>query len=98
MSGENYQELFRRGTDAPARTMFVVGVILAVVGLSLFVVQVTGDDPARGWRIFLVNFLFFTGIAVGANIFAAIQKVVKSRWSGAIIRFAEATVFVLPIS
>ena len=98
MSGESHQELFRRGTDAPASRMLMAGVVLAAVGVILFVVQITGDDPARGWRIFHVNFLFFTGIAVGANIFAAIQKVVKSRWSGAIIRFAEATVFFLPIS
>ncbi len=98
MSGENHEELFRRGAEAPASRMLMAGVVLAFIGIILFVVQITGDDPARGWRIFLVNFLFFTGIAVGANIFAAIQKVVKSRWSGAIIRFAEATVFFLPIS
>ena len=98
MSDENHQELFRRGTQAPAGPMLAAGLILAIVGVTIFVLQVTGDDPARGWRIFLVNFLFFTGIAVGANIFAAIQKVVKSRWSGAIIRFAEATVSFLPVS
>ncbi|MDH5644196.1 MAG: polysulfide reductase NrfD, partial [Gemmatimonadota bacterium] len=99
MSGsDQHRELFIRGTDAPASRMLITGGVLAVIGLALFVMQVMGDDPGRGWRIFHVNFLFFTGIAVGANVFAAIQKVVKSKWSGAIIRFAEATVFFLPIS
>ena len=74
MSGENHQELFRRGAEAPAGRMLLAGVLLAAVGTVLFVVQIMGEDPARGWRIFHVNFLFFTGIAVGANIFAAIQK------------------------
>ena len=99
MSGiAQYQDLIRRGTEAPATRMLQTGGVLAVIGLILFVLQLMGDDPGRGWRIFLVNFLFFTGIAVGANIFAAIQKVVKSRWSGTIIRFAEASVAFLPIS
>ena len=91
-------ELFRRGTEAPAGGMLLIGAILAVLGLALFAVQLLGDDPARGWRVFHINFLFFTGIAVGANIFAAIQKVVKARWAGAIVRFAEASVAFLPIS
>ncbi len=73
MSDESHQELFRRGTQAPAGRMLAAGLFLTIVGLTLFVLQITGDDPARGWRIFLVNFLFFTGIAVGANVFDAIQ-------------------------
>ncbi len=92
------QDLIRRGTDAPATDMLKAGGVLAIIGLILFVVQLSGADPGRGWRIFHVNFLFFTGVALGANVFAAIQKVVKSRWSGTIIRFSEATVLFLPIS
>ena len=98
MTSSDRQDLIRRGTDAPATRMLQVGGVLAAIGLILFVVQLVGDDPGRGWRSFLINFLFFTGVAVGANIFAAIQKVVKSRWSGAIIRFSEATVLFFPVS
>ncbi len=51
MSGESHQELFRRGTEAPASRMLLAGVVLAAVGSILFVLQITGDDPARGWRV-----------------------------------------------
>ena len=49
-------------------------------------------------RMFLVDFLFFTGFSMGAIIFAASQKIAKGHWSGPIMRFAEATVAFLPIS
>ena len=94
----SHEELFRRGTQAPATRMLAVGGVLAAIGVALFVLQLMGDDPARGWRVFHINFLFFTGIAVGANIFAAIHKVVRGRWAGAIVRFAEATISFFPVS
>jgi len=61
-------------------------------------VLLMGDDPARAWRGYLINFLFFTGLSQGAIIFAAVQKVSKGVWAGPIIRFAEATVAFLPVS
>src|SRR5262245_40462094 len=57
-----------------------------------------GDDPGRAWRIFHVNFLFFTALSQGAIIFAATQKVTKGVWAGPIIRFAEAMVAFLPVA
>jgi hypothetical protein len=97
-ASQHRQEMYRRGTDAPANGMVVAGVALAVVGLALFVALLFGDDPGRAWRMFHINFLFFTGVAEGAIVFAAIQKVTKGKWAGPIIRFAEATVLFLPIS
>ena len=41
---------------------------------------------------------FFTGVAQGAVIFAATQKITKGVWSGPIIRFAEAAALFLPIA
>ena len=73
------QEIYRRGTDAPVRGLLTAGAILAVVGGIDFVAGIFGADPGRGWRVFLVNFLFFTGLAQGAIIFAAIQKESKGR-------------------
>lgn len=97
-AAQRHRELFERGTDAPAGALIVAGGVLAAVGLVLFAVLLAGDDPGRAWRMFHINFLFFTGAAQGAIIFAATQKVTKGAWAGPIIRFAEAAVAFLPIS
>ncbi len=94
----SHQEAYDRAANAPAGPLLVVGAVLAVAGLGLFAMLAMGDDPARAWRMFLVNFVFFTGLATGAVIFAATQKVTKSRWAGSIIRFAEAGVAFLPVA
>lgn len=92
------QEIYRRSTDAPTDGLLIGGAVMAVVGLALFIVMALGDDPGRAWRVYHVNFLFFTGLTTGGVIFAATQKVTKADWSGPIVRFAEAGVAFLPIS
>jgi Ni/Fe-hydrogenase subunit HybB-like protein len=97
-SMQSHQDAYRRAATAPAGRLLGIGVVLAVVGLGLFAVQVMGDDPGRAWRMFLVNFMFFTGLATGAVIFAASQKITRADWSGPVIRFAEAGVAFLPVA
>ncbi len=92
-----YDEIYRRGTNVSAGPMLAVGAALAVLGLGSFVLGALGDDPGRAWRMFLINFLFFTGVSQGAVIFAATQKITKGVWSGPILRFAEAASMFLPI-
>ncbi len=92
------REIFQRGANAPAGSLVVGGGLLAIVGFVMFILLLLGDDPGRAWRMFLVNFLFFTGVAQGAVIFAATQKIAKADWSGPIIRFAEAAVAFLPVA
>ncbi len=92
------REVFARGANAPAGNLVVAGALLAGIGLILFVVLLLGDDPGRAWRAFHINFLFFTGVAQGAIIFAATQKIAKADWSGPIVRFAEAAVAFLPVA
>jgi len=88
----------QRGANAPAGALLAGGTILAVLGLGLFVALAMGDDPGRAWRMYHVNFLFFTGVALGGAVFAATQKITKGVWAGPIIRFAEAGVAFLPVS
>ncbi len=93
-----YAEIYRRSANAPTGGLLALGAILAVLGLGTFVMLALGDDPGRAWRMFLINFLFFIGIAQGAVVFAATQKITKGRWAGPIIRFAEAAVLFLPVA
>jgi Ni/Fe-hydrogenase subunit HybB-like protein len=98
MTAEQQLEVYKRGLNPPTQGFILAGFAFAAIGLVLFVMLLTGDDPGRAWRMFHVNFLFFTGFSVGAIIFAATQKIVKGKWSGPIVRFAEAAVAFLPVS
>ena len=71
---------------------------LAVLGLLLFGSALGGEDAARTWHLFQVNWVYFTGLAGGSVALAAVHKVVNARWSGLVIRFAEASVAFLPVS
>lgn len=95
---KRYDEIYRRAANAPTGGFFMAGAVLAIVGLGMFVALAMGEDPGRAWRMFLINFLFFTGVSQGAVVFAATQKITKGVWAGPIIRFAEAAVMFLPFS
>ena len=75
-----------------------VGGGLAILGLFLFVQSLLGEGADRAWQLFHVNWLYFTGLAGGSVAFAAVQKITNAKWSGLVIRFAEASVAFLPIS
>ena len=45
-----------------------------------------------------MNWLYFTGLSAGSVAFVAVQKITNAKWSGMIIRFAEASVAFLPVS
>ena len=98
MSGQAHEDVYRRGANAPAGGLIGLGGVLAVLGLGLFIATLLGDDPGRGWRMFHINFLFFTGIALGGILFSAIQKMTAGVWAGSIVRIGEAGVAFLPVS
>jgi hypothetical protein len=76
-----------------------VGLGLLILGL-IFFLRALGDEASahRTWHLFQVNWIYFTGLAGGSVAFAAVHKVVNARWSGLVIRFAEASVAFFPIS
>ncbi|HYF38386.1 MAG TPA: hypothetical protein VD930_01775 [Gemmatimonadales bacterium] len=77
-----------------------IGAGLALLGLYLFVAALL-DGPAtadRAWQLFHVNWIYFTSLSAGGVAFAAVQKITNAKWSGMMIRFAEALVAFLPIS
>ena len=67
-----------------------VGLGLAVLGLILFALAVRGPNAARAWQLFHVNWVYFTGLCAGSIAFAAVHKITNARWSGMVIRLAEA--------
>jgi hypothetical protein len=71
---------------------------LAVLGLILFISAIGAGRGDRAWQLFHVNWLYFTGLAGGSVAFVAVQKITNAKWSGMVIRFAEASAAFLPVS
>jgi hypothetical protein len=76
------------------------GAGLAILGIIVFIRALLANPVSadRAWQVFHVNWIYFTGLSAGGVAFAAVQKVSNGKWSGLIIRFAEALVAFLPVS
>ncbi|MGH7525993.1 MAG: hypothetical protein ACREMX_04750 [Gemmatimonadales bacterium] len=98
MSPTIRQRLVERSVSGRYDLFLGVGGGLAMLGLILFIGALAGAEADRAWHLFHVNWIYFTGLAFGSVAFAAVQKVTNAKWSGLVIRFAEASVGFLPIS
>ncbi|MBI3895742.1 MAG: polysulfide reductase NrfD [Acidobacteria bacterium] len=73
-------------------------VLLVAGGIVSFFVLLFGTEPARAWQVFLVNFIFWSGLAMGGVVLAAIFQVTNARWPTPVKRLAEACAAYLPVS
>ena len=96
--GTIHQRLLERALAGKYDLFRGLGGGLAVLGLILFVMALGSDAAPRAWHLFHVNWLYFTGLAGGSVAFVAVQKITNAKWSGLVIRFAEASVAFLPVS
>ncbi len=74
-------------------------VLLAVeaLGVGAFVLGVN-QQPLRTWAIYLVNLLFWSGLAVTGPAIAGIMELMEARWSPSVKRIAVTTIGFLPVS
>ncbi|HAA03201.1 MAG TPA: hypothetical protein DCE18_07505 [Syntrophobacteraceae bacterium] len=72
--------------------------LLALLGLTAFVVGALGSHPLRAWQTFLVNYLFWLGIACGSVLFVAILNLTNAHWARPMKRLAEAPAAFLPVA
>jgi hypothetical protein len=80
-----------------SRIYIIATLIMIVVGIAALVTAFAGD-PQRGWANILLNNVYFVSLAVGALLFAAIQRVTHSGWSAGFIRVPEAMAGFLPVA
>ena len=72
----------------PSSAIYVF-LIIGIIGFGAFVVQALGSDPNAAWQIFLVNFLFWTGLAQGGIVFSCILRITDARWARPLLRVSE---------
>jgi Ni/Fe-hydrogenase subunit HybB-like protein len=71
---------------------------LALAGAAVFVAGVSGAAPERAWQAYLVNFVFWTGLACGSLLFSVVLTITNARWGRPLKRIAEAPGAFLPVS
>jgi hypothetical protein len=71
---------------------------LLALGAIAFAASLALGQGERAWQAFLLNFLFWTGIAQCGIVFAAAYQVAKGGWGDAFRRMGESLGFFLPIS
>lgn len=76
----------------------VIAVALTVVGVVAFLIGISGANPLRAWQAYVVNYVFWTGIAFGAVLFSAVLNLSKAVWGRPLKRLAEAFAAYLPVS
>jgi hypothetical protein len=68
-----------------------LGLILSLIGIAGFIVALILGRSQRVWEIWLVNFLYFNGIAQGGIVCSAAFYLTQARWAGSThYRMAEA--------
>ncbi|MBI5015477.1 MAG: polysulfide reductase NrfD [Deltaproteobacteria bacterium] len=70
---------------------------MVAVGGAAFATALSGPDPARAWQAYLVNVLFWTGLASGAVLLSAVLTLSEGRWGDAVKPLAEAFGAFLPV-
>src|SRR5262245_31928888 len=78
--------------------MAILWGVLAGVGVLAFLVGVNSADPASVWSIYLVNLVFWSGLAVTGPAIAGMMQITEARWSPSIRRIALTTSGFLPTS
>jgi hypothetical protein len=63
-----------------------------------FALGLTSGDPSRTWTAYLVNFLFWTGLSLGAVAFVAVTNVTRARWARTYRPHAAAIAAFLPLA
>ena len=63
-------------------TMRAVGVVMIIIGAIAFVFALTRGGAAIAWQAYLVNLLFFLGVAQGALVASASFYLTQAKWGG----------------
>lgn len=80
------------------KLLSLVLLLLLILGAATFVSQIRGPEAEQAWEIYLVNFLFWTGIAQGGIIFSCILRITSGKWGRPVLRISEAIGSFIPIS
>src|SRR4030042_6771532 len=94
-AGEQQRDSLRVRVSKLGRVVFAS---LALVGMILFLLGISGGEAQRAWQAYLINYVFWSGLSFGAVLFVAVLNMSDAMWGRPLKRLAEALGAFLPIS
>src|SRR5262245_63766116 len=70
--------------------------VVPLLGAIVFLVGANSADALHVWSIYLVNLVFWSGLAVTGPAIAGMMQVTEARWSPSVRRIALTTAGFLP--
>ncbi len=80
-----------------SKTLPLVFGAMVLVGAVAFVMQLRADAQSA-WISYVSNWLFFSSVAMGAVIFAAVTTIVKAKWNWSLRRVSLSGAAFLPVA
>src|SRR5262249_57020947 len=81
-----------------SRNVQVLFGVLALVGVASFLYLLLGGNPVRAWGAYLVDAVYFTGIAAGGAVVASSIRLANGRWAHGALRLSESLGSFLPFA
>ena len=72
--------------------------LIAGAGFLYFIFLAAGDSPEKAWLVFLINFLLFSALSLGAVLFSTLMHFTGAKWSRSLSGVAEAFSGFFPVS
>jgi Ni/Fe-hydrogenase subunit HybB-like protein len=72
--------------------------LLVLLGILAFVLGATSADASRAWAIYLVNLVFWSGLAVTGPAIGSMMQLTEARWSPSVRRISLTTIGFLPVA
>lgn len=90
-------EILSKRPELP-KVLLLVLLLLVGIGIFTFVSSIMGASAKEAWQIYLVNFIFWTGVALGGIIFSCALRITSGRWGRPLLRVSEGLGSFVPVS
>ncbi len=89
-------EILNKRNQVP-RWVIYLFLAFAIVGFATFAINAVGENSKDIWQIFLVNFLFWTGVAQAGIVFSCVLRITDARWGRSFLRISEGFGSFIPV-
>ena len=94
----SYLDVVARTGQVDFKRGRMISIVLVLVGLASFGWMIASGQSREAWTAYLVNLVFFLGLAQGGIVWAAVARTTRGhKWASSLVRYAEALSSFLPI-